>query len=195
MPARCPPHPGVRCVASQAGAPTVALSWRPHLQRAGSGVVRLGRGPALRVTLGRLTRGFWPPVHSPASLLRDPHPQLLGLALHLEAVGPVSQTGWEGPPERLQARWLFLPGPRASCRPPAVFGPQFFLRIPGPRFGVGLSRRAAPGLPVVPSSFTAPVRWTELRVHGGVRCGTGLGTGWGPGEGGATARAHGCCGL
>ena len=99
-----------------------------------------GPGPSLSL-LAASPVAVWPPVHSPASLLRDPHPQLLGSALHPAAVGPVSQEGLGGAPREGAARgwggrssW----GPRASLPAPSTaFGPQFFLQIPGPRFGEG----------------------------------------------------------
>lgn len=140
MPARrCPPHPGVLCVVSRAGAPTVALSWRPPPAASRERPCEAWEGPG-------------PPCHS-----RPPHPWLLASCPlpgqpasrpppSATGVGPASGSGGASEPGRAGRSpqrgckgpgGRSSPGPGPPCRPPAAFGPQFSLRIPGPRFGVG----------------------------------------------------------
>ena len=173
----CPPHPGILCVASWGGAPTVVLeptapSWGPPpaASRERPREAWEGPGPSLSRSAASPV-AVWPPVHSAASLLLDPHPQLLGSALHPAPVGPVSQEGAGRGPQRGCCKgmgWAFPRGPRASLPAPTLpLGPSSSCRFLGPDLGRGLSLQSSPRAVCGPQLPHGTVRWTELRVHGG----------------------------
>lgn len=175
----CPPHPGILCVASWGGAPTVVLeptapSWGPPpaASRERPREAWEGPGPSLSRSAASPV-AVWPPVHSEGSLLLDPHPQLLGSALHPAPVGPVSQEGLGGAPREGAARgWggRSPGGPGPPCRPPhCLWAPVLPADSWAQIWGGGCPCRAAPGLSVVPSSLMAPSDGQNFvsMVHGG----------------------------